>query len=80
MRHCCDSAIVSPSVSNDSVTAVNYERRIVALMSNKGKKQHRQNSKILNSKNIIVARYRECDIFSFLSKGKKRKIPVFPFP
>ena len=41
-----------PSVSNDSVTAVNYERTIVALMSNKAKKQHRQNlnSKILNSK------------------------------
>ena len=38
------------SVSNDSVTAVNYERTIVALMSNKRKNQHRQNSnsKILN--------------------------------
>ena len=59
-----------PSVSNDSVTAVNYERRIVALMSNKGKKQHRQNLKCRNQKKIIGG----LEIFRV-----KLEIPVSPF-
>ena len=72
-RHCL------PSVSNDSVTAVNYERRIVALMSNKGKKQHRQNPEILNLKRFQTeARYWESErnIFLYAKKWETPSIEI----
>ena len=68
-----------PSVSNDSVTAVNYERRIVALMSNKGKKQHRQNPEILNLKRFQTeARYWESErnIFLYAKKWETPSIEI----